>query len=154
MTEQTVLLVEDNDDDADLTMRAFRAAHATSRIERARDGVEALDVLFRRGAHARRTGEALPAVILLDLKLPRLDGLGVLEAIRADARTSHLPVVVLTSSTEEADRLAVYEQQANSYVRKPVDYDEFVTAAYELGRYWTTVNVPAPALHHLTKARP
>jgi two-component system response regulator len=141
---QTILLVEDNDDDAELTLRAFKAARIGNEVVRARDGVEALDYLFARGVHAGRSNKDLPAVILLDLNLPRVGGLDVLKTIRATEHMKHLPVVVLTSSAEEADRMAAYTQFANSYVRKPVDYDQFTTAARELGLYWLVLNQPPP----------
>jgi two-component system, response regulator len=140
----TILLVEDNDDDAELTTMAFREAHVFNPIVRVEDGVEALDYLFGRGKHAERSPADLPVVVLLDLKLPRLGGLEVLTAIRDDARTRHLPVVVLTSSVEDADRLAAYSSHANSYVQKPVDYDRFVSAARQIGLYWMILNVPSP----------
>jgi two-component system, response regulator len=143
-TEPHILLVEDNDDDAELTMRAFRQAGVSNRVVRAADGVEALDYLFGRGAFAGRDLTDLPAVVLLDLNLPRLTGLDVLKAIREDARTSALAVVVLTSSNEDRDRMAAYEHWANSYVRKPVDFEQFVLASRELGVYWTVLNLPAP----------
>ena len=143
-TDQCILLVEDNDDDATLTGMAFKHSHIGNPIVRARDGVEALDYLFARGPHVGRTVADLPAVVLLDLNLPRVDGIQVLKAIRADPRTSHLPVVVLTSSNEDKDRLAAYDHHANSYVRKPVDYDNFVNAARELGLYWLVLNRPPP----------
>ena len=110
---------------------------------RVRDGVEALDYLFCRGAHAEREG-AFPVVVLLDLKLPRLDGIGVLKAIRAEAATRDLPVVVMTSSDHERDRLAAYGARANSYVKKPIDYDEFLDAARQISEYWVVLNVRAP----------
>ena len=143
-TEPIILLVEDNDDDAGLTERAFREAKIGNPIVRMEDGVEALDYLFCRGEHADRDIGDLPAIVLLDLNLPRLNGLEVLAAMRADERTRHLPVVVLTSSTEERDRLAAYDQHVNSYVKKPVDYDQFVSAARQLGLYWIVLNVPPP----------
>lgn len=139
-----ILLVEDNDDDAELTMRAFREARILNPIIRARDGVEALDYLHCKGVHAKRPRTDLPAVVLLDLKLPRLNGLDVLTAVRADAQTHNLPVVILTSSNEETDRMATYTEHANSYVQKPVDYEQFVNAARQLGLYWTVLNKPAP----------
>lgn len=142
--EPVILLVEDNDDDAELTRMALKAAHVSNGLVRARDGVEALDYLFGRGAHAGRDVTDLPAVVLLDLNMPRLGGLDVLTAIRADEHTRYLPVVVLTSSDEEQDRLAAYRQFANSYVRKPVDYDQFAAAARELGLYWLVLNRPVP----------
>jgi two-component system response regulator len=142
--EQPILLVEDNDDDAELTEMAFREAKVSNPLLRIKDGVEALDYLLCRGPHAGRDANDAPAVVLLDLKLPRLSGLEVLTALRANERTKQLPVVVLTSSTEDMDRLTAYAQHANSYVQKPVDYDHFVTAARQLGLYWTLLNVPPP----------
>lgn len=140
---QPILLVEDNDDDAELTTRAFLQARIGNPLVRARDGIEALDYLFRRAQYVARP-EGDPAVVLLDLKLPKMGGLEVLRTIRADNRTRHLPVVILTSSVEETDRMRAYDQFANSYVRKPVDYDQFVTAASQLGLYWVLLNQPAP----------
>jgi two-component system, response regulator len=140
--QQLIFLVEDNDDDAELTLRAFKAAKIANPVMRARDGGEALDYLLGRGNHAGRDVSDAPAVVLLDLKLPRLSGLEVLKAVRADERTKHLPVVILTSSNEERDRLSAYDQFANSYVLKPVDYDQFVAAARQLGLYWMVLNVP------------
>jgi two-component system, response regulator len=140
--QQLIFLVEDNDDDAELTLRAFKAAKIANPVMRARDGVEALDYLLGRGNHAGRDVSDAPAVVLLDLKLPRLSGLEVLKAVRADERTKHLPIVILTSSNEERDRLSAYDQFANSYVLKPVDYDQFVAAARQLGLYWMVLNVP------------
>jgi two-component system response regulator len=141
---QEILLVEDRDDDAELTARAFRKARIANPLVRARDGVEALDDLLGRGAHAARNVADVPAVILLDLNLPRVSGIEVLTAIRADARIKHVPVVILTSSNEDKDRLAAYRQHANSFVRKPVDYDQFAKAAQELGLYWLVLNEPPP----------
>jgi len=142
--EQVILLVEDNDDDAELTAMAFREAKIANPLLRVEDGVEALDYLFGRGKHAARNRADLPAVVLLDLNLPRLGGLDVLAALRADEQSKHLPVVVLTSSTEEKDRMQAYHHHANSYVQKPVDYDQFVAAARQLGLYWTVLNVRPP----------
>src|ERR1700704_966529 len=144
LQEQTILLVEDNNDDAELAMRAFRRAKITNPLIRVRDGVEALDYLFGRGKYAERDVRDLPAVTLLDLKLPKVGGLEVLQAIRADERTKHLPVVILTSSNEDKDRLTAYDHFANSYVIKPVDYDQFVGAALQLGLYWMVLNAPPP----------
>lgn len=141
---QPILLVEDSDDDAELTERAFRKAHISNEIVRAKDGVEALDYLLGRGPHAGRDTNELPAVVLLDLNLPRVGGIQVLETIRATEHMRHLPVVILTSSDEEKDRLAAYRQFANSYVRKPIDYDQFAVAARDLGLYWLVLNRPAP----------
>jgi len=134
---KSILLVEDNPDDEKLTLRAFKQSNIMNRVDVAHDGVEALDFLFARGAHSGRAGEPLPALIVLDLKLPRLDGLGVLKAIRADARTKLVPVVILTSSKEEQDLISGYSLGANSYVRKPVDFVEFQ-------EYWLMVNLPLP----------
>jgi two-component system response regulator len=145
MGEGSVLLVEDNPDDVALTMRAFRKHNLDNRVHVAADGVEALDYLFGTGSHAGRGTAALPQVVLLDLKLPRVDGLEVLRRMRADPRTRHLPVVVLTSSLEERDMIESYDLGANSYVRKPVDFLEFVSAASQLGLYWLLLNRPAPA---------
>ncbi len=142
--EQTILLVEDNDDDADLTVMAFHSAKITNPLIRARDGVEALDYLFGRGEHAGRDVCDLPAVTLLDLNLPNIGGLEVLKAIRADERTKHLPIIILTSSNEDKDRLGAYDHFANSYVVKPVDYDQFVTAARQLSLYWMVLSAPPP----------
>ena len=142
--DQVILLVEDNDDDAELTAMAFREAKIANPLLRVEDGVEALDYLFGRGKHAARNRADLPAVVLLDLNLPRLGGLDVLAALRADEQSKHLPVVVLTSSTEEKDRMQAYHHHANSYVQKPVDYDQFVAAARQLGLYWTVLNVKPP----------
>lgn len=138
MTQPPILLVEDNDDDADLTAMAFREANVSNPIVRVRDGVEALAQLYgNEGAPP-----VLPVVVLLDIKLPRVGGLDVLKSIRTHEATKHLPVVILTSSDEDRDRLEAYAHFANSYVRKPVDYDRFVTASRELGLYWTVTNVP------------
>jgi two-component system response regulator len=123
---------------------AFRRANVTNPLVRACNGVEALDYLFGRGEHAGRDVTDQPAVTLLDLKLPKLSGLEVLKTIRADERTKHLPIVILTSSTEERDRLMAYDSFANSYVLKPVDYDQFVSAALQLGLYWMVLNAPPP----------
>jgi len=144
MNEPTILLVEDNDDDAALTVMAFHRAKITNRLIRARDGVQALDYLFCRGEYAARDACDLPAVTLLDLNLPNVSGLEVLKAIRADERTKHLPIIVLTSSNEDEDRLGAYDHFANSYVVKPVDYDRFVAAAQQLCFYWMVLNAPPP----------
>jgi two-component system response regulator len=146
MTQPIILVVEDNDDDAELTAMAFRDANISNSVVRLEDGVQALDYLFCRGPHAARDATELPCVVLLDLKLPRLGGLEVLAALRSDERTKRLPVVILTSSNEERDRFAAYDNHANSYVRKPVDYDQFVAAARQLGLYWIVLNQQPPAL--------
>jgi two-component system response regulator len=142
---KTILLVEDNPDDVKLTQRAFRLNKMLNPIVVARDGVEALDYLFRRGAHADGPERPLPTLVILDLKLPRLDGIGVLKAIRADARTRFLPVVILTTSKGEDDLAQTYALGANSYVRKPVDFAEFLEAVKVLGVYWLMMNQPPPA---------
>jgi two-component system response regulator len=143
-SSKVILLVEDNPDDEALTLRALRRSHLVNPIAVARDGVEALDFVFARGAHADRAGEPLPTLVVLDLKLPKLDGLGVLRAIRSDPRTRFMPVVILTSSQEERDLLSGYELGANSYVRKPVDFNEFIEAAKVLGIYWLMINQLPP----------
>ena len=142
--QMTIFLVEDNDDDAELSLRAFQRAKITNPVIRARDGVDALDYLFARGKYAARDERYLPAVILLDLNLPKINGLEVLKAIRADERTRHLPVVMLTTSNEDCDRMEAYLNYVNSYVLKPVDYDQFVAAASHLTLYWTELNAPPP----------
>jgi two-component system response regulator len=144
---KVILLVEDNPDDVALTLRAFKRSHLMNPLVVARDGVEALDFVFARGDHAGRAGAPLPTLIILDLKLPRLDGLGVLKALRADPRTELLPAVILTSSKEEQDIVSGYKLGANSYVRKPVDFTEFVEAVKVLGIYWLALNQlpPRPA---------
>lgn len=144
-SSQTILLVEDNDDDAELTLRAFKEANVINPIVRAADGVEALDYIWGRGKYTGRDWTELPAVVLLDLNLPRLGGLEVLKSVRADERIRHLPIVVLTSSAQDEDRLAAYRQYANSYVQKPVDHDQFLVASRQLGLYWLVLNLPAPA---------
>jgi two-component system response regulator len=140
MNDQTILLVEDNTNDELLTLRALKKANLMNPVTVVRDGAEALDYLFARGVHAERDGRQLPQVILLDLKLPKIDGLDVLQAIRADERTRRLPVVVLTSSAEEQDIMRSYSLGANSYIRKPVDFDQFVEAVRQLGLYWLVLN--------------
>jgi two-component system response regulator len=140
---KTILLVEDNDDDVALTLRAFKRSHLMNPVVVVRDGVEALDFLFARAAYEDR-GAAPPTLVILDLKLPKLDGLGVLKAMRADPRTALLPTVILTSSKEEQDVIAGYSLGANSYVRKPVDFAEFLEAVKVLGIYWLALNQTAP----------
>lgn len=142
MSEKTILLVEDNPDDLTLTLHAFASNRIANPVVTARDGVEALDYLFGTGPHAGRDPQVLPALVLLDLKLPRIDGLEVLRRIRAHPRTRLLPVVILTSSNEDQDRIEGYSLGANSYVCKPVDFDEFVRAAGQLGLYWLVLNMP------------
>jgi CheY-like chemotaxis protein len=140
------LLVEDSEDDADLTAMAFKEARLENRLVRVRDGEEALDYLFARGEFADRDPLQLPMVVLLDLKLPKLSGIEVLKAIRSREPTRRLPVVILTSSVEDIDRRGCYDLNCNSYVQKPVDYDRFVAASRELGRYWTGINTPSPEI--------
>jgi len=141
---KTILLVEDNPDDAMLTLRTFKKSNIVNPITVVKDGVEALDFLFARGAYAERAGTPLPALVILDLKLPKLDGLGVLKAIRGKERTRRIPVVILTSSKEEQDLIQGYSLGANSYVRKPVDFAEFMEAARVLGIFWLMTNQAPP----------
>ena len=145
MSEKMILLVEDNADDEELTTRALRQAKIANEIVVARDGAEALDFLFGEGAHAGRDVSRTPAVILLDLKLPKLSGLDVLNRLRADPRTRLIPTVILTSSSEDEDMLKSYQLGANSYVRKPVDFGQFAVAVSQLGIYWLLLNQPVPA---------
>jgi two-component system response regulator len=144
MNDRVILLVEDNPKDEELTLRAFKKSNILNPVVVARDGVEALDYLFARGGHANRDPAAMPQVILLDLKLPKVDGLEVLRTLRADGRTKLLPVVVLTSSNEEQDLIRSYSLGANSYVRKPVDFAQFLEAVRQLGLYWLILNETAP----------
>ncbi|HEU4990378.1 MAG: response regulator [Gemmatimonadota bacterium] len=144
MSNRVILLVEDNPDDRDLTLRAFARSNITNEIVTVSDGVEALDYLFAQGAYADRAASAQPAVVLLDLKLPRLGGLEVLRQLRDDERTRLLPVVILTSSREERDLVEGYRLGANSYVRKPVDFTEFLDATRQLGLYWLLLNEAPP----------
>lgn len=143
MNPGTILLVEDNPDDVALTMRALKSHNITNDVVVAQDGVEALDYLF--GAQGRPAPAELPAVVLLDLKLPKVNGMEVLQRVRADERTRFLPVVILTSSDEERDVIDGYSLGANSYVRKPVDFVEFTKAAQQLGLYWLLMNRTAPS---------
>jgi two-component system response regulator len=145
MAEKTILLVEDNPDDVALTIRAFQKNNVANRIVVAPDGVEGLDYLFATGRHAGRDLREMPALILLDLKLPKIDGLEVLRRLRADERTKLLPVVILTSSKEEQDLVTGYSLGANSYVRKPVDFNQFLEAARQLDLYWLVLNEAPPA---------
>jgi two-component system, response regulator len=139
-----ILLVEDNPDDVELTLRAFRKSKVLNEIVTVSDGIEALDYLFATGPHAGRLPHLNPEVVLLDLKLPKIGGLEVLRAMRADDRTRRIPVVVLTSSNEEKDVLSSYDLGANSFVRKPVDFAQFLEAAQQLGMYWLVMNEPCP----------
>jgi two-component system response regulator len=144
MSEHVLLLVEDNSVDEELTLRALRRANVANHVVVARDGAEALDYLFARGAHASRDATKLPEVILLDLNLPKLGGLEVLRAIRADERTKVLPVVILTSSSEDKDLANGYTSGANSYIVKPVDSTRFAEAVGHLGLYWLLLNHRPP----------
>ena len=144
MEDKLILLVEDNPDDEALTIRALRKNNIGNRLVVAHDGEEALDFLFCTGADASRDPCDMPQVILLDLKLPKIDGLEVLRRVRADERTKLLPVVILTSSKEEQDLLNSYGNGANSYVRKPVNFDQFVEAVHQLGLYWLVLNETPP----------
>ena len=144
MEDKMILIVEDNHDDEELTIRALKKNNIGNRLVVVRDGAEALDFLFCTGVYSNRDPNDLPQTILLDLKLPKVDGLEVLKRIRADERTSLLPVVILTSSNEERDLLQSYKHGANSYVRKPVDFNEFIDAARQLGLYWLVLNEAPP----------
>ena len=142
MNDRVILLVEDNPQDEMLALRALRKAHVANRVDVVRDGQQALDYLFRGGEYAQRDGPELPTVVLLDIGLPRLTGLEVLQRLRVDERTRLLPVVILTSSDEDADRLASYENGANSFVRKPLAFAEFAETVARLGVYWLATNEP------------
>jgi CheY-like chemotaxis protein len=144
MNDRYILLVEDNPDDEELTLLSLRKHHLGHEIVVVRDGVEAVDFLFGAGQYAGRDVSRAPTVILLDLKLPKLDGLGVLKRLRANEHTRMLPIVVLTSSSQDADVLASYSLGANSYVRKPVEFGAFVEAVGNLGLYWVHLNRPPP----------
>lgn len=137
-----ILLVEDSPEDLELTLRALQKANVGNRIEVARDGAEALDFIFCEGAHSDRRIEDVPRVILLDLKLPKVDGLEVLQRIKADSRTKSIPVVILTSSKEQRDVIEGYRLGVNSYIVKPVNFDGFTAAVQQLGFYWLLLNQP------------
>jgi len=141
---KSILLVEDNPDDEELTMIAFRKSNMVNEVIVARDGVEALDYLFGAGPYAGRDTNVMPTVILLDLKLPKIDGLEVLKRVRENQRTRRVPVVILTSSKEQEDILKSYDYGANSYIRKPVNFPQFVEAAQNLGLYWLMLNEQSP----------
>ena len=145
MEDKMILIVEDNPDDEALTIRALKKNNIGNRLVVVRDGVEALDFLFCTGIYSDRDPHDLPQTILLDLRLPKVDGLEVLRRIRADQHTSMLPVVILTSSKEEQDVIEGYKYGANSYIRKPVDFDQFVNSVRQLGLYWLVLN-EAPSL--------
>jgi len=144
MERKIILLVEDNPDDEMLTRRAFKKSKVLNEMVVARDGAEALDYLFGTGAYAGRDTSVMPEIVLLDLKLPKIDGLEVLRRIRDDERTKFLPVVILTSSDEERDIIQGYSLGANSYIRKPVDFGQFTDAVQQLGLYWLVLNVTRP----------
>lgn len=144
MSNKTILLIEDNADDEALTLRALRKNNILNPVSVARDGQEALDYLFRAGQYANRPPEEKPAVVLLDLKLPKIDGLQVLQRMRGDDRTRLQPVVILTSSKEEQDIVNGYRLGANSYIRKPVDFNQFMEAVRQLGLYWLVLNEAPP----------
>lgn len=144
MNHKLILLVEDNADDEALTLRALHKNRVANRVVVVRDGAEALDFLFCRGAYADRDPLDMPQVTLLDLKLPKVDGLEVLRQMRSDPRTKTLPVVILTSSKEEQDLVAAYSNGANSYVRKPVDFNQFADSIKQLGMYWLILNEAPP----------
>ena len=140
MSEKTILLVEDNPDDVTLTLRALKKNNLLNEVVVAKDGVQALDYLFCDGEYADRPPDVLPELILLDLKLPKVDGLEVLKRIRSEPRTRLLPVVILTSSNEQSDIISGYELGVNSYIRKPVDFEHFIEAVRQLGLYWLVLN--------------
>lgn len=148
MSNKTVLilLVEDNPDDEELTLLAFEQSHIASEVVVAHDGVEALDYLFGTGKFANRDLDLLPALVLLDLQLPRVNGLEVLQRLRTDNRTKLLPVVIMTTSNEQQDLINSYKLGCNSYIRKPVDFDQFQTAVQQLGMYWLLLNESPPSL--------
>ena len=146
-----ILLVEDNQDDVELTLHALRKEKLANRIHVARDGEEALDFVFCSGTHADRSFDSPPRIILLDLKLPKVDGLEVLKRLKADARTKMIPVVILTSSKEEKDLVVGYGLGANSYIQKPVDFDQFREIVKSVGLYWLVIN-QAPVLAHAADA--
>lgn len=145
MGKKVILLVEDNPRDEVLTLRALKKSNIANDVVVARDGVEALDYLLGRGAYSEPGSNELPQLVLLDLKLPKVDGLEVLQQVRANERTRRLPIVVFTSSSEEEDQFNSYNLGANSYVRKPVEFDEFLEATKQLGLYWLVLNEAASA---------
>ena len=144
-TQVEILIVEDNPHDLEMTMRGLQKARVVNNIQVARDGAEALDFIFCEGAHAGRSMDDQPRVILLDIKLPKIDGLEVLARLKADPRTSNIPVVMLTSSQEQSDLIRSYQQGVNSYIVKPVNFESFVQAVADLGMYWMLLNQPPAA---------
>lgn len=145
MNEKVILLIEDDEDDIELTQHALKMSKIANKLEIVRDGEEALDFLFCKGKYSGRDMNNLPAVILLDLKLPKIDGLEVLKRLRTDEQTKLIPIIILTSSRQEQDVVNGYSLGANSYIRKPVDFDQFVDAVGQLGLYWLLLNVPPPS---------
>jgi two-component system response regulator len=146
MAPNTILLVEDNPDDEALTLRALNKNNLMNEVVVARDGAEALDYLFAEGEYKGRDASQIPALVLLDIQLPKIDGFGVLKRLRAEEHTRYLPVVILTSSAEQEDILSGYGLGANSYIRKPVDFDDFIDTVGQLGPYWLILNQqPEPA---------
>jgi CheY-like chemotaxis protein len=146
MKEKIILLVEDNPDDITLTLRALKKNSILNEVVVAKDGVEALDYLFGTGIYAGRDTSVMPVVTLLDLKLPKIDGFEVLKRVRSNERTKLIPIVILTSSKEESDLINGYSLGANSYIRKPVDFEQFTEAIRELGLYWILINEPPPVV--------
>jgi two-component system, response regulator len=144
MKNKVILIAEDNANDEELTLRALRKNNISNEIVVVRDGQEALDYLFGTGSHSDRDLSQRPQVMLLDINLPKVNGLEVLKRVRADERTRTMPVVILTSSAEERDRLAAYSNFANSYIQKPVNFDQFTDAVRDLGLYWLVLNEPPP----------
>jgi two-component system response regulator len=153
--ELDILLVEDNQDDMDLALHALRREKLANRIFVARDGEEALDFLFCRGAFAKRSFDNPPKLVLLDLKLPKVDGMEVLKQVKSDPRTKTIPVVIMTSSKEERDLVSGYNLGANSYIQKPVDFDQFRETVKSVGLYWLVINQPVPAngVHEMATGR-
>lgn len=146
MSNRIILLVEDNPDDVDLTLRAFQKSNLKNPVEVVNDGASALDYIFCRGTYAERDPQIMPAVILLDLKLPKIDGIEVLREIRNNPKTRIIPVVILTSSIEEQDLADSYRNGANSYIRKPVDFNKFIDSVQQLGLYWLLLNEIPPVI--------
>ena len=144
MNQTTILLIEDNPDDVELTLHAFQKNHMANDVVVATDGAEGLDYLFGTGKYAGRDADEAPALILLDLQLPKIGGLEVLRKVREDERTKRIPVVILTTSDEEEDIVNGYNGGANSYLRKPVDFAEFMNAVKQLEMYWMVLNTPPP----------